>query len=485
MFTANPAMFFPDSQHLVADIRDFGGLPGASGTVNSAAYSNAQTALGSAGGVMYFGPGTYQLNANTLLANIYHVGEGVNATLVQLANGQNADLFSAQVSSINPAAASGTGIKGTLANFGFKDMTIDGNKANQSGTSYPLRFYGYAYRLENVVVRYGLSGGIYSDWNGSGNIASSDNMESSWSNVTVHDCGGENIKFSGPHDTQMKNIRSFNIDGLTHSHLFHVCPNATGLQVSNIHCYGAYGGTTVCGLVETGYCQFSNAEFESTDFYCVVLLQPSTQFYGHCFASTGGGIKLGQDAGETPIVGQILQSAGVTTYSAITNSRIDAVFDSVSGSAGCFKFPTGGAATENFLTARCNLASGVVYSGYADPTNEMHMVQTGLTPDGSTTKGGLQNFTSKANIGYNVQYNYNDAFNVNPYSNRRIELPNGAYIQTYSDAYSTSTSALRFGSGAPSNGTGANGDFYFRVDTPGTVNQRLYVKSAGSWSGIL
>jgi hypothetical protein len=41
------------------------------------------------------------------------------------------------------------------------------------------------------------------------------------------------------------------------------------------------------------------------------------------------------------------------------------------------------------------------------------------------------------------------------------------------------------GSGVPAAGLGSNGDFYFRTDTPGTVNQRLYVKSAGAWTGIL
>jgi hypothetical protein len=37
------------------------------------------------------------------------------------------------------------------------------------------------------------------------------------------------------------------------------------------------------------------------------------------------------------------------------------------------------------------------------------------------------------------------------------------------------------GSGVPSSGLGANGDFYFRTDTPGTSGQRIYIKSAGAW----
>jgi hypothetical protein len=44
---------------------------------------------------------------------------------------------------------------------------------------------------------------------------------------------------------------------------------------------------------------------------------------------------------------------------------------------------------------------------------------------------------------------------------------------------------IRAGSGVPSNGLGANGDFYFRTDTPGTANQRLYVRSAGAYIGIV
>ena len=39
--------------------------------------------------------------------------------------------------------------------------------------------------------------------------------------------------------------------------------------------------------------------------------------------------------------------------------------------------------------------------------------------------------------------------------------------------------------GAPNNANGSNGDFYLRNDTPGTANQRLYVKIAGAWTGIL
>lgn len=42
------------------------------------------------------------------------------------------------------------------------------------------------------------------------------------------------------------------------------------------------------------------------------------------------------------------------------------------------------------------------------------------------------------------------------------------------------------GTGAPATGLGAVGDFYFRSDTPGTANQRIYAKTAAAvWTGIL
>jgi len=39
--------------------------------------------------------------------------------------------------------------------------------------------------------------------------------------------------------------------------------------------------------------------------------------------------------------------------------------------------------------------------------------------------------------------------------------------------------------GVPNNANGANGDFCFRLDTPGTANQRLYIKSAGVWVALV
>ena len=57
-------------------------------------------------------------------------------------------------------------------------------------------------------------------------------------------------------------------------------------------------------------------------------------------------------------------------------------------------------------------------------------------------------------------------------------------LQTF-DGGGVARSSIFTGTGVPAAGLGANGDWYIRQDTPGTANQRLYVKSAGAWTGIL
>lgn len=56
-----------------------------------------------------------------------------------------------------------------------------------------------------------------------------------------------------------------------------------------------------------------------------------------------------------------------------------------------------------------------------------------------------------------------------------IQLGNGASV----------SGTVYSGSGAPAAGLGVNGDFYFRTDTPATLAQRIYIKSAGSWINAL
>jgi hypothetical protein len=61
----------------------------------------------------------------------------------------------------------------------------------------------------------------------------------------------------------------------------------------------------------------------------------------------------------------------------------------------------------------------------------------------------------------------------------------GPVYHAQDNSTTQAVSALYQGTGLPNNANGNNGDFYLRGDTPGTANQRLYVRSAGAWVGIV
>jgi hypothetical protein len=85
-----------------------------------------------------------------------------------------------------------------------------------------------------------------------------------------------------------------------------------------------------------------------------------------------------------------------------------------------------------------------------------------------------------ASTGYFVP-SVDNAYDIGDYSGNRPRLVNVAS----GIVPSTGASAVRGGSGAPSAAVGSDGDFYFRKDTPTTANQRIYIRSAGAWVGIV
>jgi hypothetical protein len=222
------------------NIRDFGGL-GDNATDNTTPIYNARAAARALGGArILYGPGIF-LSGNQDITNdkfVYHDGSGVGATIIKLKSGANTDLFSAQTNLINLAGSSGGRSSGILYNFGFSNMTLDGNKSGQTGgPSYPLRVYGYSFKHNNLEIRNGYSGNWLNDWGGGNNFAT-DSMEAQISNVKCHDSAGIGVEFNGPHDSQFTNF----IDESDDSHCMHWCPGGAGTMFKNLHAW--YPGAT-------------------------------------------------------------------------------------------------------------------------------------------------------------------------------------------------------------------------------------------------
>lgn len=628
------------------NVRSYGAL-GDGVNDDTAAIAAARTAArGGAGGIIYYPAGTY-ISGNQDISNdagIYHRGSGKQATTIKLKNGANTDLFSAQTSSINLAANGLSGPNGTLYNFGFSDMTLDGNKANQSsGPSYPLRIYGYAMTLSDINVRNGYSGNILKDFHGDGNYPASYSELAAfdfWQNVMCYRSGGIGIEFGGPNDSKWNNLFGF----LDVSHNLHTGPNAAGLTACNMHLWspgnwynptsdvvasdtfhranqsgwgtstsgdawsnqtsvyaissnvgtshdaggnhsllgtttltdvditatinqeddgnfmailwrhvdanntyilGRFGGvlyfskyvagvktdlvtpdvssipvtndasyrvqmigtainvkywdaansepytwlisTTDSSLSSAGrfglntysptLCQVksmtvahphtytnavpflseayntlcTNCTAESSDTVQIVALASDFNWIGgavyDAFPGYSSGIKIGQQAGETPFAGQLAQSGGVTTHVPVGNARIDTVIRNCVGPNGALWLDADGGGSDFRVTFFQN--HGQFYSGTLASSSHASFLPGTTKPTSDGT----------------------------PYTS--------AYEQPTAPIAIQSGAILRSGSGVPASTLGNNGDFYFRTDTPGTSNQRLYVKSSGSWVGVV
>jgi Pectate lyase superfamily protein len=363
-------------------------------TDDTAVIADVRAIAAIAGGIVRYGPYTYVTNNQQLYANVHDVGAGINATILLLTSGANNDLFSGQTSQINLAAASGAGIAGTIYNFSIQDMTLDGNKANNSGTSWCCRVYAYGYILHNVRVRNGFSGGILSDWNGSGgSTLTPDSMESQFTNVKIHSCSGPGLEMGGPHDTQSTNLIIYDCLNPTYNGTgsltpgLHVAPNCAGFQVNNIHVWS-------CNL--SILCE-SNARFANTVAECTVrgsnagtgvaVLSGGVAWAGGTvFASSGSGptetgFVLGQVAGGTPLSPyQVTQSAGLTTAVSITEADISDVL--VQGTqVAAFAFANV-ASSRNAFSGIIRLTAGAAFTGtLPGGGNQVNLSVSGITPD--------------------------------------------------------------------------------------------------------
>lgn len=386
---------------IFTNVRQYGAL-GNGSTDDSAAITAALSSLSSTGGVLFFPPGTYITTTQTLLANVHIVGAGLGNTTIKLKNGTNADLFSAQTGSINLSASLGSGSNGTLLSFSIRDLTLDGNKANQSsGTSYPLRFYGYNFILRDLQILNGYTGGALIDWNGNSFIGEpSDEMESLIDNVKFHGNSGIGLQMGGPHDSRMTNVVSFN----NSSHQFHFAPNLAGLQAVNLHGYLNPNTTNVATyLIESGGSHFVNCVAEGSYYTNVVMLGNDISWIGGNIFGTATewtnevGIQLGQTSGHTPFPGQINQSAGVTTSVAASGCNIHAKVVNCQGGAFNFANESG-----NRIYAIVYQASGSAFVGTPSGTDACSIQIGGLTPDGTLGKGGVYQFPGTANNAFQV-----------------------------------------------------------------------------------
>jgi hypothetical protein len=103
---------------------------------------------------------------------------------------------------------------------------------------------------------------------------------------------------------------------------------------------------------------------------------------------------------------------------------------------------------------------------------------------GNTLRTGGTSLVSAMDVAsVNSSVARNQLYAENVLSIGALSVPGAFHPPT--DSGAEQAGALYQGSGPPNDTHGNNGDFYFRTDTPDVPGQRLYVKSSGTWNGIL
>jgi hypothetical protein len=212
------------------NVRDFGAT-GDGVTDDTESLQRALDAARAAGGIVFLPPGTYLTRRLTLHSRVHLRGSGGDATVLRLAPGANTAILESHRFEQEKKARSNGGI----AVFSVRDLTLDGNRAQNNPVGYGLRVYGYGYELADLTVFNCGADGIVSDWGTAGDLpAPSHQMESRITGLRTHDNGGHGVNFAGPHDSMFLNCLSFQNAGTG----FHLAGNSYGTLMVNCHAWG-------------------------------------------------------------------------------------------------------------------------------------------------------------------------------------------------------------------------------------------------------
>lgn len=167
------------------------------GVTDDAASLNAAIADANArnpGGQVLINAGTCMVGSTVvLLSNVALVGSGVGATTIKLKNGVNNDV----IDGLNAQSLFGTASNSGVSFASISDMTIDGNKANQStGGTACVAIYGWRFNLTNLRIQNCFLNGMRTEYGGN-----AIDLTANFLNILIDTTGNHGWWFNGPHDS--------------------------------------------------------------------------------------------------------------------------------------------------------------------------------------------------------------------------------------------------------------------------------------------
>ena len=252
--------------------------------------ANIQAALNAGPGEVILREGVYVSKLLTLPEAVWVEGRGEGVTTLKLANGSNTDL----IHTTNfTALREGNKDEGPKF-FGLRNLTLDGNKANNTapaGNSGLVSIYGSNFNLDHFQINNPANNALWAEW---GNEGGSE-MEAWVGNFRIKQEGegGKNgLVWRGPHDSMISDgvIQGINEDSV-------VIGGTTGVgdstYVRQVHVWGESQkrGFTINGFgIRLIDCQAEGAK----EACALVNGSECTILGGHYFLGSKYGIQIGE-----------------------------------------------------------------------------------------------------------------------------------------------------------------------------------------------
>lgn len=259
--------------------------------------ANIQAAIDAGPGLVVLGAGTYVTTGLTMRTGVTLLGQGQQATILQLANTANADVIQGANFGTLTQGGSLNGING----WAIRGLTIDGNKANNT-SGYGLRVFGYLFEIDSVNIRNCAGWGLYTEWGRSLSVSPSTitpdgAMEGRYTTLRIHDCAGGGWWNRGPNDSQASNVfihNNGNIGYLSESmDPVNVASGSNGVNVSTYTGTGTLNVNTTVGYPTSGTLSVATSGGTATITYTgktTTTFTGATTTAGTGTLSTGGSV---------------------------------------------------------------------------------------------------------------------------------------------------------------------------------------------------
>lgn len=267
----------------IFNVKDFGAKGDNSTDDTTAIQLAIDTTNSLGGGDIFFPSGTFISTLLTFYSNLTFSGSGTGNTIIKLKNSTNTDLFKSY--QFDSQAGTNTDPAVGTRRVIFRNLTIDGNRANQTGsgeTDYRLmkamiKIYGYANRWENIKIINAKEVALISENTASPSSGYTESIENHLTDVTCEWYEKIGIVWRGPTDSHWEQVTCAS----QVSPLYHILIQGSTIQ-------NFYGGSVYGDKVHTwGNATINAFRVEALDPNEALPIYGSFQIEG---ASVGTGI---------------------------------------------------------------------------------------------------------------------------------------------------------------------------------------------------